>query len=71
MRRAGTSDRRVEKHSDAGIRRNRQLDRVQHRLAGSLSNASLSEGQKLTVDIAKTGLGVSLPILIVQIEYIS
>ena len=36
---------------------------------GSLSNASLTEGQKLTVEITKTGLGVSLPILVVQIEY--
>jgi hypothetical protein len=37
---------------------------------GSLSNASLSEGQKLTIEIAKTGLGVSVPILTVQIEYV-
>jgi hypothetical protein len=37
---------------------------------GTLSNASLSEGQKLTIEIAKTGLGVSVPILTVQIEYV-
>ncbi len=37
---------------------------------GSLSNTSLTEGQKLTIEVTKTGLGVSLPILIVQIEYI-
>lgn len=37
---------------------------------GSVSNASLSEGQKLTIEIAKTGLGVSVPILTVQIEYV-
>jgi hypothetical protein len=36
---------------------------------GSLTNASLSEGQKPTLEITKTGLGVALPILIVQIEY--
>jgi hypothetical protein len=37
---------------------------------GSLSNTSLAEGQKLTVEITKTGLGVSVPILIVQVEYV-
>jgi hypothetical protein len=36
---------------------------------GSLSNTSVTEGQKLTIEITKTGLGVTLPILIVQIEY--
>jgi hypothetical protein len=37
---------------------------------GSLSNTSLTAGQKLTVEVTKTGLGVSLPILILQIEYV-
>jgi hypothetical protein len=36
---------------------------------GSLSNTSLAEGQKLTIELTKSGLGVALPILIVQIEY--
>ena len=36
---------------------------------GSLTNTSLTEGQKLTIEITKTGLGVALPILSVQIEY--
>jgi hypothetical protein len=36
---------------------------------GSLGNTSLTAGQKLTVAIAKTGLGVALPVLSVQIEY--
>jgi hypothetical protein len=36
---------------------------------GSLSNTSLAEGQKLTIEVTKTGLGVALPVLIVQIEY--
>ncbi len=36
---------------------------------GSLSNTSLSAGQKLTVEITKTGIGVSVPVLIVQVEY--
>jgi hypothetical protein len=36
---------------------------------GSLANTSLSEGQKLTIEVTKTGLGVSLPVLVVQIEY--
>jgi G:T/U-mismatch repair DNA glycosylase len=36
---------------------------------GSLSNTSLTEGQKLTIEVTKTGLGVALPVLIVQIEY--
>jgi hypothetical protein len=36
---------------------------------GSLSNTTLTEGQKLTIEVTKTGLGVVLPILIVQIEY--
>jgi hypothetical protein len=37
---------------------------------GSLSNTALSEGQKVTVEITKPGgVGVVLPVLIVQIEY--
>jgi hypothetical protein len=36
---------------------------------GTLANASLSEGQKLTIEVSKTGLGVALPVLTVQIEY--
>ena len=36
---------------------------------GGLSNATLTDGQKLTVEVTKTGLGVALPILAVQIEY--
>lgn len=36
---------------------------------GSLSNTLLAEGEKLTIEITKTGLGVSLPILSGQIEY--
>jgi hypothetical protein len=36
---------------------------------GSLSNTGLSDGQKLTIEVAKSGTGVSLPILAVQIEY--
>ena len=36
---------------------------------GSLSNTSVTEGQKLTIEVTKTGLGVVLPVLIVQIEY--
>ncbi|MDQ4108375.1 MAG: hypothetical protein M3138_06155 [Actinomycetota bacterium] len=36
---------------------------------GSLTNTSLTEGQKLTIEVTKTGVGITLPILIVQIEY--
>jgi hypothetical protein len=36
---------------------------------GTLTNTSLTEGQKLTIEISKTGLGVALPVLSVQIEY--
>jgi hypothetical protein len=36
---------------------------------GSLSNTSLSEGQKLTIEVTKTGLGVGLPVMAVQIGY--
>jgi hypothetical protein len=36
---------------------------------GALSNTSLEEGQKLTIEVTKTGLGVVLPVLTVQIEY--
>ena len=35
----------------------------------SLSNTSLTEGQKLTIELTKTGLGVVLPVMAVQIEY--
>jgi hypothetical protein len=34
-----------------------------------LTNTSLTEGQKLTIEITKTGVGVALPILSVQVEY--
>lgn len=37
---------------------------------GSLSNTSLTAGQKVTVEITKTGLGVALPVLILQLEYV-
>jgi hypothetical protein len=36
---------------------------------GSLSNTSLTEGQKVTIEVTKTGLGVALPVLTVQVEY--
>lgn len=36
---------------------------------GTPSNASISEGRKLTIEITKTGLGISLPVLVLQIEY--
>ncbi len=36
---------------------------------GSLSNTTVGEGKKLTIEVTKTGLGVALPVLIVQIEY--
>ena len=36
---------------------------------GTPSNTSISEGRKLTVEVTKTGLGVSLPVLVLQIEY--
>jgi hypothetical protein len=36
---------------------------------GTLANTSLAAGQKLTLAISKTGLGVTLPIMTVQIEY--
>ena len=36
---------------------------------GSLSNTALTDGKKLTIEVTKTGLGVVLPILAVQIEY--
>jgi hypothetical protein len=36
---------------------------------GTPSNTSISEGKKLTIEITKTGLGVALPVLVVQIEY--
>jgi hypothetical protein len=36
---------------------------------GALANTSLSEGQKVTIEISKSGVGVALPVLIVQIEY--
>jgi hypothetical protein len=37
---------------------------------GSLSNTSLAAGQKVTVEVTKTGVGVSVPVLILQIEYV-
>lgn len=37
---------------------------------GSLSNTTLTAGQKLTVEVTKTGLGVSVPILTLQVEYV-
>jgi hypothetical protein len=37
---------------------------------GSLSNTSLTAGQKVTVEVTKTGVGVSVPVLILQIEYV-
>ena len=36
---------------------------------GSLANTALTEGQKVTIAISKTGLGVAVPIAAVQIEY--
>ena len=36
---------------------------------GSLSNTSLAEGQKVTIELLKSGLGVSLPVMAVQSEY--
>jgi hypothetical protein len=36
---------------------------------GSLTNASLGPGQKLTISITKAGLGATVPIAAVQIEY--
>jgi hypothetical protein len=36
---------------------------------GALSNTSLAEGQKLTIELTKTGLGVVVPVLAVQVEY--
>jgi hypothetical protein len=36
---------------------------------GSLSNTSLTEGQKLTIELTKSGLGVVVPVLAVQVEY--
>lgn len=36
---------------------------------GTLSNTGVSEGSKLTIEITKTGLGVDLPVLMLQIEY--
>lgn len=37
---------------------------------GSLSNTTLTARQKLTVEVTKTGVGVSVPILTLQIEYV-
>ena len=37
---------------------------------GSLSNTSLAAGQKVTVEVTKTGVGVSVPVLILQIGYV-
>jgi hypothetical protein len=36
---------------------------------GSLSNTSLAEGQKVTIEVLKAGLGVALPVLAIQVEY--
>lgn len=36
---------------------------------GPLSNASVSDGQKLTVEVTKAGLGVVVPVLTLQVEY--
>jgi hypothetical protein len=36
---------------------------------GTLSNTSVSEGRKLTIEITKNGLGVAVPVLVLQIEY--
>ncbi|MGH2640968.1 MAG: hypothetical protein ACRDGO_04625 [Actinomycetota bacterium] len=36
---------------------------------GTLSNTSVAEGEKLTIEVTKTGLGVSLPVMVVQVEY--
>jgi hypothetical protein len=36
---------------------------------GPLSNTSLNEGEKLTIEVSKSGLGVSLPVLVLQVEY--
>jgi hypothetical protein len=34
-----------------------------------VSNASVAAGQKVTIEISKTGLGVVVPVMVVQIEY--
>ena len=36
---------------------------------GTLSNTSVPEGRKLTIEITKNGLGVAVPVLVLQIEY--
>jgi hypothetical protein len=36
---------------------------------GSFSNTSLSAGQKITIEISKTGLGVAVPVVAVQVQY--
>jgi hypothetical protein len=36
---------------------------------GTLTNTSISEGEKLTIEISKTGLGVAVPVMMLQIEY--
>ena len=36
---------------------------------GSLNNTSVAAGEKLTIAIAKSGVGVAVPIMVVQIEY--
>jgi hypothetical protein len=36
---------------------------------GTLSNTSIAEGEKLTIEITKTGLGVVVPVMMLQIEY--
>jgi hypothetical protein len=36
---------------------------------GTLSNTSIAEGEKFTIEITKTGLGVAVPVMMLQIEY--
>lgn len=36
---------------------------------GSLTNTTLTDGQMITVEITKTGLGVAVPIMVLQVEY--
>lgn len=36
---------------------------------GTLSNTSIAEGEKLPIEITKTGLGVAVPVMMLQIEY--
>jgi hypothetical protein len=36
---------------------------------GTLSNTSIAEGEKVTIEITKTGLGVGVPVMMLQVEY--